>query len=78
MSSDDIPTARMIRAARGLLGLDQSQLAEIVGVDRRTIIRIEAGDIEPSNPRRREVHASIRDRLEDDYGIRFRLCRQDG
>lgn len=71
MSSDEIPTARMIRAARGLLGLDQSQLAAIAGVDRRTIIRIEADDTEPTNPRRREVHVSIRDRLEEDHGIRF-------
>ena len=57
----------MIRAARGLLGLEQSQLAEIVGVARRTIIRIEADDTEPANPRRREVHEAIRDRLEDRF-----------
>ncbi len=71
MPPNEIPSARMIRAARGLLGLDQSQLAEIVGVARRTIIRIEADDTEPANPRRREVHEAIRDRLEDRFGIRF-------
>jgi DNA-binding XRE family transcriptional regulator len=71
MPADDIPSARMIRAARGLLGLDQSQLADIVGVARRTIIRIEADDTNPTNPRRREVHETIRDRLEDGFGIRF-------
>jgi DNA-binding XRE family transcriptional regulator len=78
MSSDKIPSARMIRAARGLLGLDQSQLAEIAGVDRRTIIRIEADDTPPTNPRRREVHASIRDRLEQDYAIRFVYAGKNG
>ncbi len=71
MSSDDIPSARMIRAARGLLGLEQSQLADIVGVARRTIIRIEGDETDPTNPRRREVHEAIRDRLEESYGIRF-------
>lgn len=61
----------MIRAARGLLGMEQSKLADLVGVVRRTIIRIEADDTEPTNPRRRQVHEAIRDRLEEDYGIRF-------
>jgi DNA-binding XRE family transcriptional regulator len=70
-SDHDIPSARMIRAARGLLGLDQSRLADIVGVARRTIIRIEADETDPTNPRRREVHEAIRDKLEDDFGIRF-------
>ena len=78
MSSDDIPSARMIRAARGLLGLDQSQLADLVGVARRTIIRIEADDTEPTNSRRREVHEAIRDRLEEDYGIRFVYAGKTG
>jgi DNA-binding XRE family transcriptional regulator len=61
----------MIRAARGLLGLEQSQLADLVGVARRTIIRVEADNTEPTNPRRREVHEAIRDRLEEKFGIRF-------
>ena len=71
MPSDKIPTARMIRAARGLLGLEQSQLAELVGVSRRTIIRIEADDTEPSNSRRIEIHGAIQDRLERKFGILF-------
>jgi DNA-binding XRE family transcriptional regulator len=71
MPSDKIPTARMIRAARGLLGMEQSQLAELVGAARRTIIRIEADDTEPVNPRRIEIHAAIRDQLEKKYGILF-------
>ena len=71
MPSDKIPTARMIRAARGLLGLEQSQLAELVGVSRRTIIRIEADDTDPINSRRIEIHGAIRDRLEKKFGILF-------
>lgn len=66
----------MIRAARALLGLEQSQLADIVGVARRTIIRIEADDTEPTNPRRIEIHKAIRDRLEKKFGV-LRLSRRD-
>ena len=68
----------MIRAARGLVGLDQSQLADIVGVARRTIIRIEADDTEPTNPRRREIHEAIRDELEGKFGICFVYAGKTG
>lgn len=62
----------MIRAARGLANIDQAVLAELVGVDRRTIIRIEADDAPPTNPRRIAVMQSIRDVLEGDaYNVRF-------
>jgi DNA-binding XRE family transcriptional regulator len=60
------------------LGLEQSQFADIVGVARRTIIRIEADDTEPTNPRRREIHEAIRDRLEEDFGIRFVYAGKTG
>jgi DNA-binding XRE family transcriptional regulator len=71
LDSERIPTARMIRAARGLLNLDQVKLGELVGVTRRTIIRLEADEGLPTNPRRLEVIAAIRDKLEKEYGIRF-------
>ena len=71
MPSNEIPSARMVRAARALLGLEQSQLADIVGVARRTIIRIESDDAKPTNPRRREIHEAIRDRLEKKFGVLF-------
>jgi DNA-binding XRE family transcriptional regulator len=54
----------MIRAARGLLNLDQVQLGALVGVTRRTIMRIEADDPQPKNTRRINVCAAIRDVLE--------------
>jgi DNA-binding XRE family transcriptional regulator len=68
LDSKQIPTGRMIRAARGLLNLDQVQLGELVGVTRRTIMRIEADDPQPSNTRRIKVCAAIRDVLEDGSG----------
>jgi DNA-binding XRE family transcriptional regulator len=71
MNSEQIPTGRMIRAARGLLNLDQVQLGNLIGVSRRTIIRLEADDPQPTNPRRIEICVSIRDSLEKDYGVRF-------
>lgn len=71
MGIDKLPTARMIRAARGLLNLDQAQLAELVGVTRRTIIRLETDETVPTNQRRIRVVEAIRDKLEHEYGIRF-------
>jgi DNA-binding XRE family transcriptional regulator len=73
MSLDDdrIPTARMIRAARGLVELDQSKLGEEVGVDRRTIIRLEADTTVPTNARRIAVLVAIRDLMEKTYNLRF-------
>ena len=61
----------MIRAARGLLNLEQAQLGELVGGDRRTIIRLEADEIQPVNPRRTRILAAIRDKVEKDHGIHF-------
>ena len=72
MSDDErLPSARMIRAARALLSLEQAELGELVGVDRRTIIRLEGDEIQPVNPRRTRVLAAIRDALEKEKGIRF-------
>jgi DNA-binding XRE family transcriptional regulator len=71
LDSNWIPTARMIRAARGLLNLDQAELGALVGVTRRTIIRLETDEAIPTNPRRIDVIAAIRDKLEKDHGIRF-------
>lgn len=66
-----LPSARMIRAARGLLNIEQRELGEMVGVARRTIIRLEADESVPVNPRRIEVIEAIRDLLERQCGIRF-------
>jgi DNA-binding XRE family transcriptional regulator len=60
----------MIRAARGILNLEQSELATIIGVDRRTINRIE-NDGPTENPRRLEVCKKIRDTLENEFHVVF-------
>lgn len=36
-------TFRMLRAARALLDLSQEQVAELAGVSRKTVVRIESG-----------------------------------
>lgn len=61
----------MIRAARGLANIDQADLAALVDVDRRTIIRIEAEEDPPTNPRRIAVVQKIRDVLENRHDVRF-------
>jgi DNA-binding XRE family transcriptional regulator len=71
MDDDRLPTPRMIRAARGLVDLDQAKLGELVEVDRRTIIRMEAETVAPTNPRRVAVIVAVRDLLESQYGVRF-------
>ena len=46
-------------------------MGELVGGDRRTIIRLEADEIQPVNPRRTRILAAIRDKVEKDHGIHF-------
>jgi DNA-binding XRE family transcriptional regulator len=71
LSRLEIPSPRMIRAARGLLGIGQAKLAEYVGVAARTIIRIEAEEETPTNPRRLQICENIRSVLEKNHGIKF-------
>jgi DNA-binding XRE family transcriptional regulator len=61
--ADKIPTGRMIRAARGLLGMEQRDLASEAGVDRRTIARLEAETDPSSNPLRVWTYERVRDVL---------------
>jgi DNA-binding XRE family transcriptional regulator len=69
--ADKIPSGRMIRAARGLLGMEQKDLAQEVGVDRRTIARLEAETDPSSNPLRIWTYEAVRDVLRDRHGIIF-------
>lgn len=71
MDSEKIPTGRMIRAARGLINMEQGTLAGLIDVAPRTIIRLEVDDPQPTNPRRLKILKAIRDKLETGYGIRF-------
>ncbi|MDA9433867.1 hypothetical protein XH88_19130 [Bradyrhizobium sp. CCBAU 51627] len=61
--ADKIPSGRMIRAARGLLGMEQRDLASEAGVDRRTIARLEAETDPSSNPLRVWTYEQVRDVL---------------
>jgi DNA-binding XRE family transcriptional regulator len=65
------PTPRLIRAARGLLGFDQGELAKKAGVARKTIVLIEADESDRMDPRRLKILQSLQRTLEDDYGIEF-------
>jgi DNA-binding XRE family transcriptional regulator len=68
----ELPTAAMIRAARGLLGIDQARLAMLVGVTAKTISAIEnTADGEMGDGRRRNIVRRIRQRLEDEFDIEF-------
>lgn len=59
----------MIRAARSLLNLSQADLANEVGVTKRTIIRHE--DEARTDARRGDVQRKIREVLEKDHDIEF-------
>jgi predicted transcriptional regulator len=65
------PSPRLIRAARGLIGISQAALAETAGVTQKTITKIEADDSEIMDPRRLKVLRELQRVLEDDYGVEF-------
>lgn len=63
---EEVLTATMIRAARALLDMSQSDLAQKVGVTKRTVIRHE----NDPDVRRGEVQNRIREVLEQ-HNIEF-------
>lgn len=65
------PSPRLIRAARGLIGISQAALAEKAGVTQKTITKIEADDSEIMDPRRLKVLQELQRVLEDVYGVEF-------
>jgi DNA-binding XRE family transcriptional regulator len=65
------PTPRLIRAARGLVGIDQETLASKADVSRQAVIKVEADDSGRMDPRRLKVLQSLQRVFEDDYGIEF-------
>ena len=70
MAVDKLPTGRMIRAARALVGLEQLDLAREIGVDRRTVSRLEADTEIPVNPLKIATYRKMRDALEK-HGVVF-------
>jgi len=73
---DKWPPPHLIRAARGLLGIDQATLAEKAGVARQTVLKIEADDRERLDPRRLKVLRDLQRVLEDVYGVEFFAASQ--
>jgi DNA-binding XRE family transcriptional regulator len=65
------PTPRLIRAARGLVGIDQVTLAEKAGVTRLTVLKIESDESDRMDPRRLKALQSLQRVFEDAYGIEF-------
>jgi DNA-binding XRE family transcriptional regulator len=66
-------TPTLLKAARGLLAMDQAALAAAVGVSRKTIAWTEISLSEKVDPRRRATLEQIRQRMEDDLGVEFRF-----
>ena len=64
MAGDKLPSGRMIRAGRALAGIEQLDLAEQIGVDRRTVSRLEADKDVPVNPLKIATHEKMRDALQ--------------
>lgn len=71
LDEDQMLTPAMIRAARGLLGLDQAEAAELAGLSQRTISKLEAeNDLSSKDLRRRNAVQAIRSGFEK-AGIEF-------
>ncbi len=69
--SDVWPSPRLIRAARGLVGIDQATLANRAGVARKSIVLIEADENDRMDPRRLKILQSLQRVFEDEYGVEF-------
>jgi len=65
------PTPQLIRAARGLVGIDQKTLAEKAGVARKSVVMLEADTSEKMDPRRLRVLQELQRVFEDVYGVEF-------
>src|SRR5580765_7744128 len=65
------PMPRLIRAGRGLAGIDQATLAQRAKVSRQAVIAIEGDENETMDYRRVEVLRKLQAVLEHDFGIEF-------
>ena len=65
------PRPALIRAARGLLGIDQATLASRATVSRHAVMSIEGDESDEMDFRRLEVLKKLQACLEDDFGIEF-------
>jgi len=65
------PTPQLIRAARGLVNIDQGTLAAVAGVSRKAVISLEGDESETMDYRRLVVLQKLRRALEEKWGIEF-------
>jgi DNA-binding XRE family transcriptional regulator len=65
------PTPQLIRAARGLVNIDQETLAAAAGVSRKAVISLERDESETMDYRRLDVLQKLRRVLEEKWGIEF-------
>jgi DNA-binding XRE family transcriptional regulator len=65
------PTPSLIRAARGLAGIDQATLAQRADVSRHAVMAIEGDESEAMDYRRLAVLRKLRAVLENEFGIEF-------
>src|SRR5674476_161219 len=65
------PTPRLIRAGRGLAGIDQATLAQRAGVSRQAVIAVEGDENATMDFRRVTVLRKLQAVLENDFGIEF-------
>ncbi|MGY4368725.1 putative transcriptional regulator [Bradyrhizobium sp. LB1.3] len=69
---DQLLTPALLRAARGLIGWSQTELAQHAGVSRMVIAKIETTvSSDRYDPRRRAVLEKLQRVLEDECGIEF-------
>jgi DNA-binding XRE family transcriptional regulator len=65
------PTPSLIRAARGLVGIDQATLAKNAKVSRKAVISLENDTSERMDYRRVEVLVKLATALEKKHGVEF-------
>jgi len=71
-SSEPIwPHPALIRAARGLVGIDQATLAAHADVSRHAVMSLEGHEGEEMDYRRLEVLRKVQAALETKFGIEF-------
>jgi DNA-binding XRE family transcriptional regulator len=70
-------TPTLIKAARALLNWDQVELAERVGISRKTVSLIEAASGTPSDPRRIAVLVELSRVLQAECGVEFTFASRE-
>jgi DNA-binding XRE family transcriptional regulator len=73
----DVLTPTLIRAARALLSFDQQELADKVGISRKTIALIEIMKPGPMDPRRRRILEKLQRTMEDELLVEFTFAGEE-